>query len=544
MRRLFQRIRGERLGRSSTVCSLLALLLLSSGCTLGPNFVRPKAKVETQWLEARDAHLKSEAPDLKEWWKVFDDPILNELIETAYRQNLDLQVAGLRIYEARARMGVAIGYQYPQEQSIGGSATANQISEHAPNSAQSDKYYQDYETSFDASWELDFWGRFRRGVESSTAELYAAIAQYDDALVSLTAEVARTYVAIRTYEQRLRFAHQNVKAQEEALRLAKARFEEGVTTRLDVTQAASLLKQTESLIPKLEMRLRQAKNAMAVLLGVTPAEVQEILNRPGPIPTAPDEVVVGIPAELLRRRPDIRAAEYKAAAQCARIGIAKSELFPRFSLGGFIGFETSEKGSLLSNNNAHFSDLLTSSSINYLFGPFIRFPIFNYGRLKNKVRIEDARYQQAIANYQNTVLKAAQEAEDAMIGFLRSQREAELLAQSVEHYRESMRIALLQYRAGDTSYQRVVDIQRDLTREEDRLATTKGAIATNLIAIYKALGGGWQIRFGHSFVPEETLDEMRGRTDWGDLLNNERVIPKRETPPTGREVPLFNRPDF
>jgi len=542
MRRLFQEI--GRLGKARNLCLLMMLSLLSSGCALGPNFVRPHAKVDTQWLEARDAHIRNEATDLKDWWKVFNDPVLEELIETAYKQNLDLQIAGLRIYEARARMGVAIGYQYPQQQNIGGSATVNQVSEHAPNAAQSDKYFADYQTSFDASWELDFWGRFRRGVESSTAELYAAIAQYDDALVSLTAEVARTYVEIRTYEERLRLAHQNVKVQEEALRLAEARFEEGVTTRLDVTQAASLLKQTESLIPQLETKLRQAKNAMAVLLGTTPGEVQKILDRPAPIPTAPDEVVVGIPADLLRRRPDIRAAEYKAAAQCAKIGIAKSELFPRFSLGGFIGFETSEKGSLVSNNNAHFSDLLLSSSINYLFGPFITFPIFNYGRLKNKVRIEDARYQQAIAEYQNTVLKAAREAEDAMIGFLRSQREAELLAQSVENYRESMRIALLQYRSGDTSYQRVVDIQRDLTKEEDKLAYTKGAIAMNLIATYKALGGGWQLRLGHAFVPQKTLDEMRQRTNWGSLLENERVIPKRETPPTGREVPLFHRPDF
>lgn len=534
----------KRIGSLGIGAMLLTFTIIMTGCTLGPNFIRPTTKIDQQWLEARDAHLRTEAPDLKEWWKVFDDPTLNRLIEIAYKQNLDLQVAGLRIYEARARLGVAVGYQYPQKQEIGGSTTTNQISEHAPNAAQSDKFYQDYETGFDASWELDFWGRFRRGVESANAELFATIAEYDDALVSLTAEVARTYVAIRTYEKRLEYARENVKSQEKALELAKARYQEGVTTRLDVTQAASLLKQTESIIPNLEMRLRQAKNAMAVLLGTTPGEIQKILDQPGPIPTAPDEVVVGIPAELLRRRPDVKAAEYQAAAQCARIGIAKSELFPRFTLGGFIGFETSEKGSTLSNNNAHLSDLLVSSSINYLFGPFISFPLFNYGRLKNNVRVEDARYQQAIATYQNTVLKAAQEAENAMIGFLKSQREAELLAQSVEHYRESMRIALLQYRAGDTSYQRVVDIQRDLTREEDKLAAAKGAIATNLIAIYKALGGGWQMRLGHSFVPEHTLDEMRQRTDWGSLLDDQRVIPKGERPPTGREVPLFNRPDF
>ncbi len=524
--------------------AFLVLALLTTGCTLGPNFVRPKAKVQAHWLEDYDPHIKSAPTDLKEWWKVFNDPTLNELIETAYKQNLDLQITGLRIYEARARLGVAVGYQYPQEQTIGASATANQISDRAPNSATADKYFTDYQTRFDASWELDLWGRYRRGVESATASLYAAIANYDDALVSLTAEVARTYVLIRTYEERLKFARENVKNQEKALQLAWARYEEGVTSELDVTQAASLLKQTESLIPKLEMQLRQAKNAMALLLGITPAEVQTILDKPGPIPTAPPEVVVGVPADLLRRRPDIRLAEYQAAAQCARIGIAKADLYPSFSLGGFIGFETSEKGSQLSNNNAHFSDLLSKGSIGYLIGSFIRFPIFNYGRLKNKVRIEDARFQQLIANYKNTVLRAAKEVEDGMIGFLKAQEEARSISHSVAYYRQSMEIALLQYRAGDTSYQRVVDIQRDLTKEEDRLAAAQGAIATNLIATYKALGGGWQIRVGKDFVPKETLEEMKKRTDWGSLLEQKKVVPKGEKPPTGSQVPLFHVPDF
>ncbi len=523
---------------------LLSLALLTTGCTLGPDFLRPKAKVQAHWLEDYDPHIKSSPTDLKEWWKVFNDPVLNELIETAYKQNLDLQIAGLRIYEARARLGVAVGYQYPQEQTIGASATANQLSDRAPNMATADKYFTDYQTRFDASWELDLWGRYRRGVESATASLYAAIANYDDVLVSLTAEVARTYVLMRTYEKRLEYARQNVKLQKKALELAWARYEEGVTTKLDVTQAASLLKQTESLIPKLEMKVRQTKNALALLLGITPADVQTILNKPGSIPVPPPEVVVGVPADLLRRRPDIRLAEYKAAAQCARIGIAKADLYPSFSLGGFIGFETSEKGSYLSNNNAHFSDLLSKGSIGYLIGSFIRLPIFNYGRLKNKVRIEDARFQQALTNYRNTVLKAAKEVEDAMIGFLRTQHEANLIAKSVAYYRNSLDIALLQYRAGDISYQRVVDIQRALTREEDKLAAARGTIATNLIATYKALGGGWQIRIGRDFVPKETLEEMKKRTDWGSLLEQKKVVPKGEKPPTGHQVPLFHTPDF
>ncbi|MEJ2233733.1 MAG: efflux transporter outer membrane subunit [Syntrophobacterales bacterium] len=536
------RSRAQRL--TFVLVVLFTLALLVSGCMVGPDFVKPDAEMEPGWMQKEDPRIKSEPADFSDWWTVFNDPVLNGLIETAYQQNLDLQIAGLRILEARAQLGVAVGLQYPQTQEVKAGASANQLSENAANEAIADRFFYDYQIGFDAAWELDFWGRFRRGVESASASLYATVANYDDVLVSLTAEVARTYVVIRTFEKRLAVARENVRLQKESLRIAELRFKEGVATKLDVTQARALLKQTEALIPRLETSLRQAKNGLAILLGILPTEVQNILGPPKPIPTAPVEVAVGIPAELLRRRPDIRLAEFQAAAQSARIGVAKSDLYPRFSLVGSIGLQSSDKGGVLANN-ADFSDLFSTDSITYFVGPTLQWPILNYGRLKNNVRVQDARFQQLVVNYQNTVLQAAQEVEDAMVGFLRTQEETKLLSESVENYRLSVDISLIQYREGEVGYQRVVDTQRFLTEQEDNLASTTGSIATNLIAMYKALGGGWELRLGKDFIPEKTREEMRQRTDWGNLLPPED-LPKdiEEKPPTGQAIPVLKWPDW
>ena len=526
-----------------SLVSMLTVALLVSGCIVGPDFVKPDVDLEPEWIEKEAPTLKTDTADFSEWWKVFNDPVLNNLIDTAYQQNLDLQISGLRIFEARARLGVAVGLQYPQTQNIGANASADQLSENGPNEASSDRFFYNYQMGFDAAWELDFWGRFRRGVESESASLYATMANYDDILVSLTAEVARTYVVIRTFEKRIEVARENVRLQAESLRIADLRYNDGVTTQLDVTQSKGLLKQTEASIPRLEISLRQAKNALAVLLGIVPADMQAMLGEPSLIPTAPAEVAVGIPAELLRRRPDIRLAEFQAAAQSAKIGVAKSDLYPRFSLMGSIGLQASEKGGVLSNDS-NFSDLFSSDSITYSVGPSIQWPFFNYGRLKSNIRMQDARFQQYVINYQNTVLQAAQEVEDAMVGFLRSQEESLLISESVDNYKSSVDISLLQYREGETSYQRVVDNQRVLTQQEDNLASTTGSIAINLIAMYKALGGGWELRLGKEFIPEQTMEEMRQRTDWGNLLPAADLPDDLESAPTGKEIPLFQMPDF
>jgi len=518
----------------SLLVALFILAFLVNGCMVGPDFVKPDAQLEEAWLQQHDERIKSEPADFSEWWSVFNDPVLDNLIEIASRQNLDLLSAGLRILEARAQLGGAIGAQYPQTQQISGEATANQLSDNAPNGAGADKFFYNYQIGFDAAWELDFWGRFRRGVESANASLHVSVADYDDILVSLIAEVARTYLDIRTFEQRLLVAGENVGLQKESLDIAAARFQFGAESQLDVSQAKALLRQTQATIPPVEASLRQAKNALAILLGILPTDVQDLLGPPKPIPTAPIEVAVGIPAELLRRRPDIRLAEFQAAAQSAQIGVAKADLYPSFSLVGSIGLQSSDKGGVLSNN-ANFSDLFTSGGIAYFIGPTFQLPIFNYGRLKNNVRVQDARFQQLVVNYRNTVLRAFQDVEDATVSFLRTQEQTGFLSDSVEEYKRSVELSLIQYSEGSTTYQRVIDSQRNLARQEDAFASATGAVGTNLIALYKALGGGWELRRGKDFISEQTKEEMRQRTDWGNLLPPRDLSKdKEEAPPTGQ----------
>jgi len=526
----------------SMIC-LLTLACLVTGCMVGPDFVKPDAPVEDMWIQQEDPSIKTDAADYREWWTVFNDPVLNTLIENAYQQNLDLEVAGLRILEARAQLGIAVGSQYPQTQEASASATMNQWSSHSPLFGPLDNFNYNYSLGFDAAWELDFWGRFRRGVESANASLYSALANYDDLLVSLIAEVARTYTQIRTFEQRIAFARQNISFQEESLRIATARYEGGETSELDVTQATALLKQTEATVPRFEAGLRQAKNALAILLGIPPIEVQAILGPTKPIPTAPLGVTVGIPADLLQRRPDIRRAEFQAAAQSARIGIAKSDLFPRLSLMGSFSFVTSDKGNML-NNNSDFVDLFSSNSILYSLGPQLQWPILNYGRIKNDVRAQDARFQQFAVEYRNTILRALQEVEDGMVGFLKAKEERAFLSESAKQYERSVELSLLRYTDGLSTYQRVIDSQRFLTQQQDQLASVTGAVVTNLIAIYKALGGGWELRQGRELVPVETQKQMRQRTDWGDLLPPKDFPAESQQPLTGQEIKIFNKPDF
>jgi NodT family efflux transporter outer membrane factor (OMF) lipoprotein len=387
-----------------------------------------------------------------------------------------------------------------------------------------DLSYADVDVGFDAAWELDLWGKFRRAVEANAANLDASIANYDEFLVTLTAEVARTYVRIRTFEERLAIARENVEIQKRSFQIAKVRFDAGEVTELDVAQAQALLKNTEALIPRLEAGLRQTNNALCILLGTTPGDLQDVIGKTQAfIPTAPKEVAVGVPAELLRRRPDIRLSEFRVASQSALIGVAKADLFPHFSLFGSIGFRSSN-GKFTSQggpDGSDLEDLFKGDSLEFFGGPSISWDIFNYGRIRNRVRVQDARLQQLIVDYQDTVLRAAQEVEDALVSFLRSQEEQMLLAQSVKAAKRSVDISMIQYREGMESYQRVLDTQRFQSEQEDFLAETMGSVALNLIAVYKALGGGWEIRKGNDFVSEETKEEMSKRTNWGNLLSSE-----------------------
>ncbi len=528
----------RRSGKSvyPAISVLLLVMVLLSGCTMvGPDYVKPEAPEPETWLESNDPKIQSKETDFSEWWAVFNDPILNDLIQAAYQQNLPLQIAGIRIYEARAQLGIAFGFQYPQTQQGLGAAQVNQVSNNAPNIAFADRYFTTYDIGLDAAWELDVWGRFRRAVQTGVANLEASIADYDDILVSLTADVARTYIILRTAEERLAVARENVKIQQRSLEIAEVRFRAGAVTELDVTQARSLLRGTEAGIPGFITDIRQSKNALAILLGKLPGEIDVMLGGPGLIPEVPPEVAVGIPAELLRRRPDIRFAERRLAAQSAQIGFAKTDLFPRFTLFGTLGFQTSDY-----TEESDFNDLFDQDSFTYNAGAGFNWNLFNYGRITNSVRVEDARFQELAVNYEDTVLRAAQEVEDSMIGFLQSQDTVFFLADAVKAAKRSVDLSLIQYREGLVDYQRVLDTQRDLTAQQDNLVFTAGSVGQNLISIYRALGGGWGIRGSNDFIPASIKEEMENRTNWGNILSPAKL----EYPPSQEVDSIFNYPDW
>jgi NodT family efflux transporter outer membrane factor (OMF) lipoprotein len=526
---------------------LISMVLTLGGCTVGPDYEKPETKLNENWNQAGDSRVLIQTDVDTLWWKTFNDVTLDQLVQMACQQNLPLQIAGLRILEARARLGVAIGGQYPQQQELFGSAAAVGISDNAANNVGTDKHFGDYQAGFDAAWELDFWGKFRRDVQAAHADLIATAADYDDAIVTLTAEVARTYTVIRTLEALLELTRQNARIQEEGLQIAESRFRNGATTELDVTQARTLLESTRAVIPQLEAGLLQGRNALSTLLGQPTGAIETLLNEHKGIPEAPADVAVSMPAELLRRRPDIRSAELSAAAQCARIGIAKADLYPSFSLFGQIGLQSSSDGGVRSSN-ADFDNLWDSDSVFYSAGPGFQWPIFNYGRIENNIRIQDARFQQLLVNYQDTVLRAAQEVEDATAGFLRAQEAKVFEQNSVDAAQRSVEIALVQYREGAVDYQRVLDTQRALLQEQNNLVQISSSVAVNLIALYKALGGGWQLRQGQPVIAEATQAQMQERTDWGSIFPPPQPPPLApetlELPPPARDIPLLQKPEW
>ena len=411
--------------RVSFLSAVLAISILPglSGCMkVGPDFVRPDTSVSSNWLDEGDKRISSRPADYRSWWHAFNDPVLDRLIDTAYRQNLSLRIAGVRVLEARAQLGVAVGSLYPQTQQGFGSYYYERVSQAGLFSGSLvDPKYQQAEFGLTAAWELDFWGRFRRNVQSADATWVATVADYDNALVSLTGDVANSYVTIRTLEKRIDVARQNVETQIENLRIAQVRFDVGTTTQRDLEQAKTQLNDTKATVPTLQSQLRQAKNALSVLLGVPPEHLKELLGGPSDIPAPPPQIAIGIPADLIRRRPDIRSAEYQAAAQSAQIGVAKADLFPAFALNGTFGF--------LSTNirGVKMADIFRYDSREYTAGPSFAWNILNYGRITGNVRVQDARFQQLIITYQNTVLQAQQEVEDALSAFLRAEERARFL---------------------------------------------------------------------------------------------------------------------
>ena len=511
--RIFRRETYRRI-RTTTRAAALVLAVCLDGCLVGPSFQQPASRLEEGWLESEPPSVRTDAGVPPRWWEVFGDPVLVQLVETAYAENLTLRGAGLRVVEAQSRRAITLGTLFPQKQELFGSYSYDVQSDNTSAGRAGngrDRATKNWQGGFDAAWEIDLWGKFRRAIEASDADLLAAVASYDDVLVSLVSEVAATYLTIRTLDERLAVAVDNVRVQQDSLDIARVRFEAGGTSELDVQQAATLLHDTEATIPQLELLRRGSIDSLCVLLGIPPQDLPEALvGTPGRIPAVPPQVTVGIPADLLRRRPDVHAAEMRAAAQSARIGVASAELLPAFQLVGTLG---------LSADSAR--KFFEAHSFEAVAGPAITWPILNYGRLINDVRLQDATFQELATDYSNSVLVAQQEVEDSLAGYMRGTERIERLQAAVDAANRAVELSLIQYREGATDFVTVLNSQQSKLREDDQLVNERGIVAVSVVSLYKALGGGWEIREGQDFVPAETRDEMRERTRWGGLLSKD-----------------------
>ena len=489
---------------------------------VGPDYQTPKTSIQNHYVGSRASDQKPLNFADVYWWKSFDDPTLNRLIETAYRNNLSLQVAGVRVLQARAQLNQAIGNLFPQQQGLSAGVNYTKLGTPGltfnPPGVTSD-YTMD-QILFSASWEIDFWGKYRRMIESDRATFLGTLASYDDALVTLIADVASSYVTIRTTEERIRVAVRNLETQKESYRVAEIQFKFGESSELDVRQAETLRSQTEAQIPRLQNTLNQTRFSLAILLGVTPAEVNQYLFGTNGSPVAPPEVALGIPRDLLRRRPDVRSAGLAAASQNALIGVARANMYPAFSLSGAFGFTSNNEG------QNSLGDMFMWQSKAAQAGASMVWPIFNYGRLVNQVRVQDAAFQAAILNYQNTVLTAQQEVENGLSAFYTEQQALTNLTTAAAAARRSTELSLIRYKSGETDYTTVLSSEQSQFSVEDSVASSQGTVIQGLISIYRALGGGWELREAGDIVSADVKAEMARRTNWGQMLEAQNHLPR------------------
>ncbi len=456
-------------------CSAFSL----AGCALvGPDYAEPETEAPATWhtelrqgLEAEDISPR----ELAAWWTTFDDPVLTGLIDQAVHNNLDLKQATAKVREARARRGVSRAGLFPALDA-GGSATRSKSSENRGGGATGSSY----SLGFDAGWEVDIFGGTRRAVEAAEADLAASRENLRDVLVSLTAEVALNYLDTRTYQARLAVAEKNITIQQEIFELIRAGHQAGLSDELALQQARYNLENTQARIPALRGGLEEAKNRLAVLSGRTPGSLHELLRENRPIPVVPPTVAVGVPAETLRRRPDIRRAERNLAAQTARVGGATADLYPKFRLAGSIGLESLKS-----------AELFESASSAWSLGPSVSWNIFDAGAIRQNIEVQSAIGEQYLHAYEAAVLAALEEVENALSAYAEEQLRREHLAAAVDAARQAETLARDQYRSGLVDFSTVLEAEKSLLSFEDQLSQSSGAVTANLIRLYKALGGGW-----------------------------------------------------
>jgi multidrug efflux system outer membrane protein len=480
-------------GQGLTVM-LLSCLATLTGCMVGPNFQRPETQVPASWAGPTPSPSPQPATvaekDLALWWTVFEDQTLTSLVKRAVESNLDFKLAEARIRQARAARGVAASGLGPTLDATGSFqrsrsplstvSTSGGLGTGTTAEAVTSNQYQ---LGFDAGWELDIFGGVRRGIEAAEADLQASVENRRDVLVTLTAEVALNYINLRAFQQRIAIAQENLKAQEHSAKLTRQKFQFGFVGGLDVANADAQVATTTAQIPLLEASARQSIYSLSLLLGLAPAALVQELSPPSIIPTAPPSVPVGVPSDLLRRRPDIRRAEAEIHAATARIGVATADLFPKFTISGSGGLLAGDVSSWFNWANRFWS-LGSSSS----------WTVFDTGRTRANIEVQKALEEQSLITYQQTVLAALQDVESALIASSKEQEHRKALVDAVAANRKAVELSTELYVEGQTDFLNVLDAQRSLYATEDSLVQSTGTVSTNLVALYKALGGGWEAR--------------------------------------------------
>ena len=452
-----------------------AIALLAGGCMVGPNYHRQDANTPLSWAGQAGFKTTPQETILIQWWTEFNDPNLTSLIKRAVASNLDLKQAHERVLQARAARGVVVGGLWPTVD-----ATADYTrSRTAGTKIKPATVGNLFQTGLDSTWELDFFGGTRRNVEAAEADIQAAIEDRRDVLVSLTAEVAVNYAELRGFQQRILIAKNNLKAQQHNEEIVRQRFEGGFVSALDVANAEAQVATTLSQIPVLETSAQQTIHNIAVLLGQQPQSLLGELSASSSIPITPPQVPIGLPSEILRRRPDIRRAEAQIHAATARIGVATADLFPKFDLTGSLGYRDTNPGSLQARSNY------------WSVGPGVSWQIFNMGSVQANVDVQKALQRQSMLSYKQTVLTALKDVENALIAYTKEQQHHKILIDAFTANQKAVNLATKLYTEGQTDFISVLDAQRSLYTSEDTLAQSTQSLVTDLIALYKALGGGW-----------------------------------------------------
>jgi len=454
------------------------------GCTVGPNYQRPQPEAPLRWSEIHGTGVTTEpvGAEIIRWWTLFGDPELDSLIDRAVRSNLDLKIAGARVREARAQRVIAGADAYP---SLSASALYSRTgrSENGTSSSPAGGFapFDLFQAGFDSAWEMDVFGGVRRSVEAATADIEASEENRRDVLISLLAEVARNYLEVRAEQRRIAIAQDNIGSQKETLELTKARLEAGLSSELEVAQAQAQLSTTESTVPGLESARRQAIHQLGVLLGVEPGALIEELSREAPIPSATPEIPIGLPSDLLRRRPDVRRAERQLAAATARIGVATADLFPQFSLTGATGLQSIAIDKLARIGSGFWS-----------FGPTVSWNVFDAGKIRANIEVQNARQEQALDTYEKAILTALTDVENALVAYANEQLKRRSLSRAVDANHRSSDIAGELYSKGLVDFLNVLDSQRLLYQSRDQLVQSDQNVSAGLVALFKALGGGWK----------------------------------------------------